>query len=587
MRARRARRLDRLALPAALRLAVRARRAARRRARRRVRARAGRAVRGGAALPARHERARDDVPHGRRVDPGHRRGRRSTGRRRSSAASKGSRARSSLTLERAGARRVRGRRLGRRRAARPRWPRAPRARGARRASPRRRDELEASLDATAAEWADWSGRARYDGSWRDAVVRSALALRLLVYSPSGRDRRGADDLAPRAGRRRAELGLPLRVGARLALDACARSSGSAIATRSTRSCTGCSGRPSARGRRSPSSIASRATRRIEERELDLPGYLGSRPVRVGNAAVRPAPARPLRDGARRRVDVRARDARPRRRLGRRPRRARRPRRGVLAGAGLRHLGGARRARAVRPVEGDGLRGAATPRAGSSSSATSPTAAALGARARRDRGLGRDERARPRARHVRARRRPSGARRGPARRSRSAATSTRTTRASSPRSPRSARSSAPAGRCSTATAAPTVSTAARAPSSPARSGSSRRSARGPQGRGRRADGGAARLANDVGLLFRGDRPVDGAFLGNFPQGRRSRADQRAAALRTSGLTGNVARFLGAKHQARERHRPQAGLVGSLVKGEDGALAPRDRAPGPGERCRSGH
>lgn len=52
-------------------------------------------------------------------------------------------------------------------------------------APLGRDDVQTALDETTAYWRDWSRGCTYDGPYREAVVRSALALKLLTFEPTG------------------------------------------------------------------------------------------------------------------------------------------------------------------------------------------------------------------------------------------------------------------------------------------------------------------------------------------------------------------------------------------------------------------
>jgi GH15 family glucan-1,4-alpha-glucosidase len=147
-----------------------------------------------------------------------------------------------------------------------------------------RDEVNERLDATIAFWRRWTGERAYDGPWRDAVLRSALALKLLVFAPSG-----AIAAAPTTS-------LPETIGGKRNWDyrfSWVRDSAFTIEALLDLGCPG-----EAKAFFSWISHASRLTHprlqvlyqlnggnRAPEKTLPLAGYRGSKPVRVGNGAV--------------------------------------------------------------------------------------------------------------------------------------------------------------------------------------------------------------------------------------------------------------------------------------------------------------
>jgi GH15 family glucan-1,4-alpha-glucosidase len=146
-----------------------------------------------------------------------------------------------------------------------------------------RQEAESRLRSTARSWREWASAREYGGPWREAVIRSALALKLLVYAPSG------------AIAAAATTSLPEEVGGERNWDYRFSWPRDAAFTLQALLALGCA--PEARAFFSWILHASQLTHprlqvlylldgraEAEERSLPVAGYRGSRPVRVGNGA---------------------------------------------------------------------------------------------------------------------------------------------------------------------------------------------------------------------------------------------------------------------------------------------------------------
>ena len=146
-----------------------------------------------------------------------------------------------------------------------------------------RDELEARLERTAATWREWVRVRSIGGPWREAVERSILALKLLVFAPSGAVAAAATTALPETlgGERNWDYRFSwlrdsaFTVNAFLELG-CPREAHAYFwwlmhASQLTHPRLQVLYRLDG-GTRTP------------ERELDLAGYRGSQPVRIGNAA---------------------------------------------------------------------------------------------------------------------------------------------------------------------------------------------------------------------------------------------------------------------------------------------------------------
>jgi GH15 family glucan-1,4-alpha-glucosidase len=153
-----------------------------------------------------------------------------------------------------------------------------------RPAPRRIDPVRALGD-TEAWWGEWASGVEYQGGWQDAVIRSLLTLKALTYAPTGGIVAAPTTSLPEqlGGVRNWDYRYCWLRDATFTLSALMLA-GLADEARAWREwlLRAVAGQP----RQMQILYGVAGERRITEQELDwLAGYQGSRPVRIGNAAV--------------------------------------------------------------------------------------------------------------------------------------------------------------------------------------------------------------------------------------------------------------------------------------------------------------
>ena len=146
-----------------------------------------------------------------------------------------------------------------------------------------RQEIENRLEDTKTSWQLWTDHVGYDGPWRDAVVRSALVLKSLIFSPTGAIAAAPTTSLPEAigGGRNWDYRYSWIRDSSFTIDAMMRLQLHEEVHKTL------SWLLDTIARTAPElevfySLDGQVAR--EEEEVDLAGYRGSRPVRSGNGA---------------------------------------------------------------------------------------------------------------------------------------------------------------------------------------------------------------------------------------------------------------------------------------------------------------
>lgn len=143
---------------------------------------------------------------------------------------------------------------------------------------------EETLQHTERWWRAWSDRCTYEGPWRESVLRSLITLKAAHLSAHGRNCGGRHDLPAGATRRRPKLGLSLLLAPRRDLHALCLDQ-RRVHGRSPRMAEWLLRAVAGTPAQMHIMYGLAGERRLTELKLDwLPGYEGSRPVRIGNAA---------------------------------------------------------------------------------------------------------------------------------------------------------------------------------------------------------------------------------------------------------------------------------------------------------------